>query len=506
MQCTRPGDTIPTKKSDGTFIDKDARNTAFGAPPVCVIRIGDFYHTKAIINNVRFTYDEKTLDLNPEGIGVQPMIVSVSVDFNFIGGQSLRGPVEELQNALSFNFFANTEMYDERATVLDVSAYDKEFIDKTEETGDTARNTNGDYSAEGGEFIGKLKGELKFSATTGENDYKNVVETLLDTAEEEYDSTYDKLLQVFNEYNWIVLQMYTTNRIYGTGKLSSQDVQIFGKSEGYIDKINEVFDNLKTSISNKELSLFKVSSLINDANKTSILQTQLNNLVDSKRETFIDNLDSVTNDLSQSQIPYVRVIDKLNFLSGNADGIIDKTGIAKIYNTTSATTITDLISDSTSIVECTKKQIDYLISKNIIPNTTSYSFDSINTIGTTFDNSADKQFCTIFSKDLILDFTTIQTKVLGELNTKPFNTELTKVLRDYQTKCKGLSTDGKSRFEKKKFTTQLPPDWNKLKKKDRPNGLELQNPQDSAKQEQLLKLYSNSNTNTDNTFNGKVTF
>jgi len=509
MQCTRPGDTIPTKKSDGTFIDKDARNTAFGAPPVCVIRIGDFYHTKAIINSVRFTYDEKTLDLNPEGIGVQPMIVSVSVEFNFIGGQSLRGPVEELQNALSFNFFANTEMYDERATVLDVSAYDKEFIDKTEETGDTARNTNGDYSAEGGEFIGKLKGELKFSATTGENDYQNIVETLLDVSEETYDSTYDKLLQVFNEYNWIILQMYTTNRIYGTGKLESQDVQIFGKSEGYTDKINELFDNLKTSISNKDLTLFKVPSLVNDVNKTSILQTQLNNLVDSKRASFIDNLDSATNDLSQSQIPYVRVIDKLNFLSGNADGIIDKTGIAKIYNTISATTITDLVTDTKLIVQSTGKQIDDLKSTTtqIIPDTTNYSFDSINTIGTTFDNNADKQFCTIFSKDLILDFTTIQTQVLGELNTKPFNTELTKVLRDnYQTKCKQLSTDGKKRFKKEKFTTKLPSDWNKLKKKDRPNGLELQNPQDSAKQEQLLKLYSNSNTNTDNTFNGKVTF
>ncbi len=509
MQCTRPGDTIPTKKSDGTFIDKDARNTAFGAPPVCVIRIGDFYHTKAIINSVRFTYDEKTLDLNPEGIGVQPMIVSVSVEFNFIGGQSLRGPVEELQNALSFNFFANTEMYDERATVLDVSAYDKEFIDKTEETGDTARNTNGDYSAEGGEFIGKLKGELKFSATTGENDYQNIVETLLDVSEETYDSTYDKLLQVFNEYNWIILQIYTTNRIYGTGKLESQDVQIFGKSEGYTDKINELFDNLKTSISNKDLTLFKVPSLVNDVNKTSILQTQLNNLVDSKRASFIDNLDSATNDLSQSQIPYVRVIDKLNFLSGNADGIVDKTGIAKIYNTISATTITDLVTDTKLIVQSTGKQIDDLKSTTtqIIPDTTNYSFDSINTIGTTFDNNADKQFCTIFSKDLILDFTTIQTQVLGELNTKPFNTELTKVLRDnYQTKCKQLSTDGKKRFKKEKFTTKLPSDWNKLKKKDRPNGLELQNPQDSAKQEQLLNLYSNSNTNTDNTFNGKVTF
>ena len=32
--------------------------------------------------------------------------------FNYIGGQGLKGPVERLQNALSFNYYGNTEMYD----------------------------------------------------------------------------------------------------------------------------------------------------------------------------------------------------------------------------------------------------------------------------------------------------------------------------------------------------------------------------------------------------------
>ena len=43
------------------------------------------------------------------------MIVSVQTNFKFIGGQSLEGPVSKLQNALSFSYFANTELYDERA-------------------------------------------------------------------------------------------------------------------------------------------------------------------------------------------------------------------------------------------------------------------------------------------------------------------------------------------------------------------------------------------------------
>ena len=43
---------------------------------VVILRIGDFYHTKIAIGNISFTYDDNLLDLNPEGIGVQPMIAS----------------------------------------------------------------------------------------------------------------------------------------------------------------------------------------------------------------------------------------------------------------------------------------------------------------------------------------------------------------------------------------------------------------------------------------------
>ena len=39
------------------------------------------------------------------------MIANVSMNFKYIGGQGLEAPVSELQNALSNNFFANTEMY-----------------------------------------------------------------------------------------------------------------------------------------------------------------------------------------------------------------------------------------------------------------------------------------------------------------------------------------------------------------------------------------------------------
>ena len=109
LQCTRQGPTLENKGAD---------NLAFGRAPVCILRIGDFYHTKIIIDNISFDYEPLVWDLNPEGIGVQPMIANVNMSFKFIGGESLYGPISRLQNAVSFNFFANTHVYDKRADII----------------------------------------------------------------------------------------------------------------------------------------------------------------------------------------------------------------------------------------------------------------------------------------------------------------------------------------------------------------------------------------------------
>ena len=104
-QCTRQGPTLNNEKCE------HANNLAFGRPPICILRIGDFYHTKIIITSLNITYDPLVWDLNPEGVGVQPMIANIDIAFNYIGGSSLSGPVNQLQNAVSNNFFANTELF-----------------------------------------------------------------------------------------------------------------------------------------------------------------------------------------------------------------------------------------------------------------------------------------------------------------------------------------------------------------------------------------------------------
>ena len=122
QQCTRQGHTIEISNQD---YGKTAGNLAFGRMPVCVLRLGDFINTKILINGMSINYDANgpmQWDLNPEGIGVQPMYAKVSLQITILGGQSLEGPINRLQNAVSFNYYANTGVYDNRSDLASLSS------------------------------------------------------------------------------------------------------------------------------------------------------------------------------------------------------------------------------------------------------------------------------------------------------------------------------------------------------------------------------------------------
>ena len=119
-QCMRQGPSIYDDR--GTV---QPQNLAFGRPPICILRIGDFFHTKVAINSLNITYEAGSgiqWDLNPSGIGVQPMMANITLSLDIIGGMSLVNPINRLQNAMSFNFYANTEMYDVRSDTVSKSS------------------------------------------------------------------------------------------------------------------------------------------------------------------------------------------------------------------------------------------------------------------------------------------------------------------------------------------------------------------------------------------------
>jgi hypothetical protein len=120
QQCTRQGHTLERKANDLINTFSTAGNMAFGRPPFCVLRIGDFINSKILIRSLNIVYQKSNgmqWDINPDGIGVQPMFAKVTMQIEIIGGQSLDAPITRLNNAISFNYYANTGVYDKRADI-----------------------------------------------------------------------------------------------------------------------------------------------------------------------------------------------------------------------------------------------------------------------------------------------------------------------------------------------------------------------------------------------------
>ena len=134
-QCTRQGHTSTASDTVNTG---SAGNLGFGRMPVCILRLGDFIYSKVIINSLNINFGRNggmLWDMNPEGIGVQPMYADVTMSITFIGGQSLKGPLPRIQNGVSFNYYANTPAYDPRAQQFTGdTVYNGEKVRKVGET------------------------------------------------------------------------------------------------------------------------------------------------------------------------------------------------------------------------------------------------------------------------------------------------------------------------------------------------------------------------------------
>lgn len=114
QQCVRSANNIGLEGDNPT-------NLYYGYQPFVFISVGDFFKSKALITNLSIDYNEGDLlwDLNPEsGTGVEPMYAKITLQLKVIGGQSMSGAISRLQTALSYNFYSNTEMYDQRADTI----------------------------------------------------------------------------------------------------------------------------------------------------------------------------------------------------------------------------------------------------------------------------------------------------------------------------------------------------------------------------------------------------
>jgi len=331
QQCLRPGDTIPIKGISDD-VDLTARNTSFGPPPVCVIRIGDFYNSKVIINDINISYDDSPWDLNPEGIGVQPMIANVTLQVKFIGGHGLSKPIERLQNALSSNFYANTEMYDERS------------ISTNEKIGGKKSD---DYTKEFLESLNKQQ-EKQVKPSPSTNDNGKPVEGYIGTLNESTSTlsyttlisdTYTKIDSYFKSYTKSINDInkkygqHITNLVFSPNYRTINQFDVYESANGtQTTTINlfGVYPNGKDyenyvrglkSVLLKNIE-FDISSVSNEVfnfnivpakipNSDNILKpyllTKIGELVDEIGNIKVNDLEEIRNNITQN-------LDKLNYM------------------------------------------------------------------------------------------------------------------------------------------------------------------------------------------------
>ncbi len=351
-QCVRPGETIPVIGADGKPKYNDAVNTSFGAPPVLVLRIGDFYNGKIIPKTISFTYEPLLLDMNPEGIGIQPMLANVNLSFDMIGGMGLARPVEQLQNALSFNFYANTEIYDERAKwTEDTSALDATLIQSilNAQPPVTVNNVQNEITNDGGNTIGDILTNIPVtSGQTGEITYMSIMDKILDATKEYYTNVLNQSDSIVKSYNYGVWQLITQDRLYTSGEISLNSssilAPIYGKPEGVETKVDSLFSTFISDINadNPTNQNYIISRLVGYKFTDATIQrvkTNMNQYITTLKGGYSSGLFTKIQEIVILEQSMVQIIRKINLVTTKTDGKILDTGIPRVYTISGTTEV-----------------------------------------------------------------------------------------------------------------------------------------------------------------------
>ena len=375
QQCMRPGDTIPTIKDiDGgpTPVYNDATNTSFGAPPVLVLRVGDFYNTKIIPNNLTLTYE--SLDINPEGIGVQPMIANVTLAFDFVGGSGLKESVDKLQNALTFNYYANTEIYDDRSDSTDLSykVIDAQFLKLA--ASNVAPSTINQSTPNNGQSNDKPIGTVMVNnITAGTINYSSFMDKVVVESQTYFTNVVNKNRETVNQYNNAVRQQWMIERTYQNGKFeirkSEADTVLFGKPYNLEKRTDQIFTQLERDIKNDSEGFIEfISKKEFDFTNRLIKQAQENyiNFVKNKRGSFQSAVTNITNGMVSVQQNYIGYIGRINTITYNVpayantgtDGYQVKEGKVNSYIISGTTEIDPSSKDVTNTLEELIKDVE----------------------------------------------------------------------------------------------------------------------------------------------------
>jgi hypothetical protein len=540
QQCTRPGQTIPIIGPDGRPKYNDALNTSFGAPPILVLRIGDFYNTKIVPTSLAISYDPLTLDLNPEGIGVQPMMANISMSFNIIGGMGLKEPVQELQNALSFNYYANTEIYDERATATeDTSKMDQYVVEKITSalptlSSEKADQVNNIQPKKGGSTIGVI-------ASNTDMDYTTVLGSLQEGMQGYFKSYYDAINKINTDYNFGVLQIALKNRNYTNGVLSEYtadkvEINLYGKTNSYQEYVENLIKDVKKDIEgNKDPILNGLTNMTNKQKRE--LEDKLQNYATQRQTPILDVILNNTANITKVETELNFVFRQLDVVASKLDGELGSNNEPVTYDLSgdtffgSSTTDGSLLKLYTKDVPDAIKVFEDLLLKNqvtskdgffqtkssTIENGTGckYVINGVDFFGTGNGNCPYNRFyiamSPLFTKsDSLTQLKNDLTSGVEVKKSSGLVDKINKACDDWAKVCNDFQKVWTDIFDviakSPEYDTvskfKLPDNQIKICQYVKPATNDL-----NTKNKRIKDLYSNANLNNDKkTFNGKVTF
>jgi hypothetical protein len=425
-QCVRPGDTIPSIGTDGKPKYNDAVNTSFGAPPVLILRLGDFINSKIIPTALTFGYEPLIFDLNPEGIGIQPMIANVSLSFNIIGGMGLAKPVEQLQNALSFNYYGNTEIYDERSVwTEDTSALDKSVVDAilASQTPATVADVKNPATNNGGTTIGEIVTNIPVpNGQTGETSYQKIMDSLLTDTKTYFEAVVNQMEKLTVNFNYGIEQLVNDSRQYTGGTILAGTViltpqgEIYGKPEGVEKRLETLFKKVIEDIDNNNNPIITELKLKFDEGSSTLREVKQNMIdyITSLSSTFPSEITTITQELTILQQSYVQNIRKLNLINSKTDGKLLDAGTPRVYNIKGTNPISDLSNnpnvvptdtydelrlDYISLRDALKDFSDLLDTERIVSKTSLYREGDFTEIDEgSFKSIEDKRFFLVISR------------------------------------------------------------------------------------------------------------
>jgi hypothetical protein len=466
------------------------------------------------------------------------MIANVTLTFKIIGGMGLKEPVEQLQNALSFNYYANTEIYDERSNFTDTSfeKFDTEIVDSIKQKQQNEKTTVPEQPRTngGGTTIGKIDTTVVTSGgTTGTLDYTDIMNNLEKETKNYLKNIINQSETIVKNYNFGVLSLTNYKRNYTSGTFIVRDstgnieegTNLYGKSDSYEERLNSLFDQVISDIDDGQNPIV-LDMVTTGKYKDATIRDMKNNMINfikNLKNDFTLKLTTTIQDISTQEQNLTNLISKINLVQQGYDGIIDKQGTPTMYQ------LTFLDGSDVKLGENYAKVSDILnsfydsldtewgltsesnwddVNKTFAQKNNIISEQQVNRFYTiiyqTFKNKNDKDnfINTIINENLIISSEKQQEKGLKSKFTEIVNGYVVDFDIEYKEELNIFNTiNNNSSFVR----------WTKDPYyKDvtvRKTSFVTNNSAEETYKSQLTSIYSTVNTNTDkSTYNGKIKF